>query len=216
MRAWFFAGMLAGCTIEHHVTFQLGPDAETVTTGFTCNDPANPSKLLFARAVVGSTLTFNLVVAVIDVGNHVPACLAEDVVASCADGLCHVSLADAPTRFCGTIELSAIGDAGSVPAQVTRYLRDNFPTVITEAPHHPVIVRAVATTQPCNEIEVANGDDWTAVDRAAVLGCAYSCPIDLDNADGIVELGINVDLRNATAAQCQATVDACAVFPATS
>ena len=93
------------CTIDRHVTLLLGPDDTTLTTGFTCDDPNGSGLPLLAEAWSGSNdmLTFQLVVDVIDVGEHVPSCLGEDIEAACADGACELSVADAvlrPRRSC--------------------------------------------------------------------------------------------------------------------
>jgi hypothetical protein len=204
--------LLAGCQVDRHVTLELGPDENSVTHGFTCMDPQMPQQLVFQRALTGKTLDFYLVVDVIDVGSNVPSCLAEDVVATCADGHCQVSVADAPTRFCGEVKVD-VTDAADAPRAVTTYLANNFPTVIQDAPHHPVIVRAVATTEPCTSVTVASAGTWSTLTSALVLGCAYSCPLDLDDANGTVSLGINIDLTNATPAECLQVVDECATFP---
>ena len=206
--------LLAACTVEHHVTLQLGPTSTSITTGFQCEDAAGTS--LFAKAISNGTLSFRLVVDLIDVGDHVPDCLAEEVGAACSDGSCHVSRADAPTRFCGDVEVPVAG-TDDLPTAIGAYLAGHFADAIDGVPDHPVIVRAFATTAPCSAIQVADGSDWAAPADVAdtVLGCAFSCPIDLDDAPGIVELGANVNLTNSTPAQCQAFIDDCAEFPAT-
>jgi hypothetical protein len=204
--------LLACCTVEHHVTLQLGPTSTSITSGFNCTNGSGTS--LFANAITDGQLSFRLVVDLIDVGDHTPDCLAEDVEASCTDGSCHVSRADAPTRFCGEVNIAVAGN-DNLPAAVGAYLAAHFADAIDGVPDHPVIVRAFATTAQCSEVQVADGPDWATVTDApdTVLGCAFSCPINLDEVNGIVELGANLDLHGDTPAQCQAFIDACATFP---
>jgi hypothetical protein len=203
------------CTIDRHVTLLLGPDDTTLTTGFTCDDPNGDGLPLLAEAYSGSNqmLTFNLVVDVIDVGEHVPSCLGEDIEAACGDGACQLSVADAPTRFCQTVNVGPITELAGAPAQVIAALQQQFPTVIAKAPDRPVIVRAVATMQPCGPLGSAADGAWPALDSTMALGCAYSCPLNLDDADGIVSLGLSVAVAGSDAMMCTAAVRACARFP---
>src|SRR5260370_796065 len=73
----------------------------------------------------------------------------------------------------------------------------------------PVIVRAVATQESCTEIELTNGALWVSVDKTKALGCAYSCPVQLDAVDGPISLGLDVLDKT----QCVPTMQACAAFP---
>jgi hypothetical protein len=203
------------CTIDRHVTLLLGPDDTTLTTGFTCDDPNGSGLPLLAEAWSGSNdmLTFQLVVDVIDVGEHVPSCLGEDIEAACADGACQLSVADAPMRFCQTVTVGPITQLAGAPQQVIDKLQQEFPTVIAQAPNRPVIVRAVATSEGCAELGSATGGVWPALDSTMALGCAYSCPLNLNDADGIVSLGLNVAVAGSDAMMCTAAVRACARFP---
>jgi hypothetical protein len=54
-------------------------------------------------------------------------------------------------------------------------------TVITEeAPHEPVLVRLVATVQPCPELAAT-----ASFDPDELVGCLVSCPVQLDGVDEV-------------------------------
>ncbi len=202
------------CAVERHVTIELGPPDNTITSGFTCEDPMNPGGLLFQEAYdrASDRLSFNLVVDLIDVGAHVPSCLGEEVAKTCRGGTCRVTVADAATRFCQEVSIDHPSQTAALPNQIRDLLAANDPVVFSDAPHHPVIVRVVATTQPCSEIRLDDGVVWTSLAAGEVIGCAYSCPVDLDIVDGTLEVGLNYDARDLTPQQCVHAVQACAAL----
>ncbi len=206
--------LLAACDDVHHVTLLIGTSESELSGGFTCEDPDKAGHLLFERAIGSDgSLSFSMVVDFIDLGDQFPSCLAEDVAAACTTGDCHVSVADAPARFCATVSIDR-GELAPDPEGAIRAKLAELAQVTSEAPHHPVIVRAVATMEPCAAITTPGATDWPTLERTSVLGCAYSCPVDLDDLNGTLQLGLNLDIKNASATQCQVAVGVCAVFPA--
>lgn len=201
--------IIVACAIQRHVTLLLGPSATQPSSGFQCKDPSNPGVSLFGRAASKGKLTFNLVVDLVDVGQHVPSCLGEDILSSCADGTCRATVAAAPARYCVPISVDATVDPMAVAREVLAAVKGT--AITADAPHHPVIVRAVATTDDCaTHIQVANSGVWAPLDQSLVLGCAYSCPVDLDTVDGDLSLGIGIDITALSPGQCVAAIDACA------
>lgn len=203
-------GVIVACAIQRHVTLLLGPTATQPSSGFACKDPNAPTNPLFGRANQNRHLVFNLVVDLIDVGQHVPSCLGEDILTTCANGACQATTAAAPKRYCAPLDVPAAADAMTIAQEVLAAVKTEGALITTDAPHHPVIVRAVATTDDCSNIQVANSGAWVPLDTTKVLGCAYSCPVDLDTIDGDVSLGIGIDLTKLTPTQCVQAIDACA------
>lgn len=207
---------LASCEVDHHVRLLLGPNEDTISSGFTCHDPDAPANLLVERAYDPATGTFagTLVVDVVDLGGVFPSCLAEDIEASCGSASCQLLVADAPTRFCDDTLRVPISDLADAPRELEAYLDAHYPTVIADAPHRPVILRVVITQQACADIQVQTAGAWAPLDPASVLGCAYSCPLSLDDANGTISVGLDTTLAGSSATACQEAVDVCAEFPA--
>lgn len=205
---WFLL-VLAACQQAHTVTLQLGPSDDTLTQGFTCVQDADPTKLLAQRGFDPSTgeLRFQIVVDVISLGGALPGCRGEELFAACKDmGTCAIVPRPDDRRFCVEI----VVDAASVTAALNKNLAPMLASirqqlqsggaVTLDAPNEPVIIRAVATTETCNQI------DSFAFD--ALVGCAYSCPVQLDDVDGTIALSLDT-LSN----MCEKDVRACSVFP---
>ena len=223
MRRLLVAAVVVSCAIHHHVRVVLGPADGSSSNGYECRDPLDPTKFLFARAVVDGHLRFNLVVDLIDLGGQYPGCLAEQIHNACTDASgnarCKLLRSAAPTRVCVPVDVPIAGDPG---AAIAKALRDQYSTVIDNAPDQPVILRAVATTQSCGSIQTPAGSgDWpnlasdnTPGSANTVLGCAYSCPVLLDQVADAVYIGIDIGLGTITNDQCISAIDECAVFPA--
>ena len=232
MRRLFIAAVIISCAIHHNVRLLLGPNESTISSGFLCMDPLDTSQLLFARAYTASTgtLDFRLVVDLIDLGGAFPSCLAEDIRATCLDesGPCKLLQSIAPTRICEQVSMP-FDLSTNAAVQVNNYLHAHYTGLIANATDRPVIVRAVATLESCNDVRQPSSthpDSWAHLDsddpssptaKNVVLGCAYSCPVLLDEVDDSVSLGIDlgfgVGIPNDA---CIATIDACAKFPAPS
>ncbi len=186
---------LAACDDHRTVTLLLGPDDSTLTAGFGCKDDAG--NLLLAQARTGSTYSFQLVVETVDLGLDQPGCRGEELLAACNKRPCK-----RVGRFCTTVSLSA----GSSPQAILASLHDQLghPTVLDDAPADPVVVRAVATTQPCAEL-VPPAGDYPRLDPELAIGCAYSCPVVLGDLHGTLSMALDT-LDD----HCSAEVRACA------
>ncbi|MBA3818779.1 MAG: hypothetical protein H0X17_07800, partial [Deltaproteobacteria bacterium] len=95
-----------------------------------------------------------------------------------------------------------------------RSIREELATrgdILSDAPDRPVVIRVVATTQPCDEIaQVEPGDPslYVGLDARAAVGCAYSCPVLLDEVTGSISVSLD-----ALDDRCEASVAVCAAFP---
>lgn len=207
MRALFALVLVAACQEAHTVTLQLGPTDDTLTAGFACVQDADPTRLLASRAAQpGGGLQFSIVVDVVTLGGELPGCRGEELFTACADGGCEIVPRDDGTRFCRdvTVPASAVvaamnEDLEPLLASIRTQLQAE--PVTLDAPDEPVLLRAVATTEPCSAL----ASDF---DLLELVGCAYSCPAQLDEVDGPIALSLDTLTR-----QCEREVKACAVFP---
>jgi hypothetical protein len=197
----------AACEREHRVQVKLGADDGMLGLGFRCVD--DQGALLFGRAVTGGRLEFSVIVDLIGVGDTVPGCRGEEIIRACPR-----------EQECPTLVVSADGRRACVPLSIPPPFDD--PAVVVpkvldalrglvitdDAPDRPVIVRAVATTERCEDRLVApQGDTYPVLDPDRAIGCAYSCPLQLDTVDAV---SLYLDALDE---HCEAQVRACAAFP---
>ncbi len=198
---------LAACQQAHTVELQLGPTGDTLTAGFACLQDADPTRLLANRAVQpNGGLRFSIIVDVITLGGELPGCRGEELFAACGEGACTIVPRDDGTRYCREIEVDAAAVAAAIDDDLVPLLSSirtqlRVEPVTLDAPDEPVLLRAVATTEPCGAL----GEDF---DLGRLVGCAYSCPAQLDEVDGPISLSLDTLTR-----QCEREVKACAVFP---
>lgn len=203
MRIALLLVIAAACQQTHEISLRLGPNDGTVTAGFLCVQDADPTMPLFDRALVGQTYTFRLVIDVIDLGGQFPGCRGEELVSACKGGKCKLVRRPDGTRYCKEVTFDRADLAGPDLRPLLLELREQLGTepVTSNAPDRPVILRAVATHQTCEELDAPFVD-------TELLGCAYSCPAQLDGIDGPVSLSLDV-LDTA----CEKVVRGCAKFP---
>ena len=192
---------LGACEDRRTVTLLFGPNEQTLTAGFACRDDSGA--YLFQRARAGATYDFQIVVDVIDLGPRFPGCRGEEVVAACAG----------PGGRCATIARTCTAvhiPAGSISPEpvLLKALHDQLghPQLLAQAPRAPIVARVVATTQPCAELAPADGS-FPRLAGALATGCAYSCPVVLDDFAGA--LGVALDTLDD---RCAAQVAGCAGF----
>jgi len=194
--------MVLGCERTHDVSIRLGPDDKSVTTGFQCRRADDT--FIGDIALVGDRLKFNVVVDFIDLGGGVPGCRGEELVKTCKQpGACTIATT---TRYCAPLDLpvALIGQADQ--KQLIGLVHDQLVAqgaITTDAPNGPVLVRAVATTESCAAITPGH-----AFTPDQVIGCAYSCPVVLDEIGG--PIGLSLDVLDD---HCEAQVKVCASFP---
>jgi hypothetical protein len=211
MRALFLLS-LAACQQAHVVTLQLGPSEDKLSVGFACREDPLPgmpnmmTPLLAARGIQpDGSLKFSMIVDVITLGGELPGCRGEELFSGCKDsGDCEIVPRADGSRFCVEIEVSQqavtaamADDLGPMLGEIRGRLDDE--AVTFDAPDEPVMIRAVATVEPCVPDEL---------DFEQLIGCAYSCPAQLDEVDGPIALSLD-----AINDRCEFEVKACASFP---
>lgn len=201
MRALAIVALFAaGCSTRRQVELELLDD------GFACRERGS-SSLLIERAISAGRLELSLIVDFIDLEGELPSCRGEQLAAWCVShGGCEVLPLPGGVRYCQRIELDVAGMSsqqilGAAHAELAGR------TVIEDAPDVPVLVRAVATTQTCDEVAAAIDGAFPDFAPDAVVGCAYSCPVLLDAADRVT---LAIDTFDD---DCAAQVLACAVGP---
>jgi hypothetical protein len=204
------ASIVAGCTRERELQILLGPDPLTVSQGFQCTQDADPSKLLLQRPETfdGTMVRFNLIVDFLDLGGALPGCRGEELEAACKSRRCEL-IAPGGERYCVPVAfgIALANDRVALMREITRQLRVR--PITTNAPDRPVLIRAVATSQPCTpDVVTPVGGELVSLDPALAVGCAYSCPATLDSVSGPISLSLDtLDDR------CELIVRGCAGFP---
>ncbi|HEV7559593.1 MAG TPA: hypothetical protein VGO00_29155 [Kofleriaceae bacterium] len=194
--------VVAACQRTHELQVLLGPTPDTPSAGFLCKQDADPTKFLLQRpdVLVGKTVMANVVVDIVSLGGHLPGCRGEEIVAACTPGTCTLAV-DHADRYCRPIafDVSLASNRPALMAQITSALAAQ--PITTDAPNGPVLLRAVVTSQSCDDVHTGK------IDPTLAVGCAYSCPAVLDDIDGPISLSLDV-LDD----QCEPTVRACAGF----
>ena len=197
--------VLAACQTGHEVKLLLGPDEDTISTGFVCIDDTGTE--IVRRASIGGSppvFQFAVVVDIITLGDRGLGCRGEELLTACADGACELR-----ERACRvvSVELGAPGELlADVQAQLAGF------SVVKNAPDGQVIVRIAAYDLPNPLSPMAHDCPGFLLDPATnlepnVVGCAYSCPVELDNVDTV---SVSLDTLSR---QCEPAVKLCARFP---
>ena len=205
------AAALAACSKSNEVELLLGPTDTTFSEGFLCRSRATNLPLL-ARAVEDNQLVFQLVIDVVDLQGKFPSCRGEELLAACRASPCPIAVSASPTRrYCERIAVPISMDGAELRRTIGEQLASRG-KILADAPARPVMIRAVTTQQPCDEVALVKPEDPTQyvdLDPDRALGCAYSCPVQLDEISG--SLSVSLDVLTPF---CEDTVRACAAFPA--
>jgi hypothetical protein len=248
-RQWILALSLAagtGCDQTRTVELYIGPTRDTVSDGFSCltegsgDGQLNLPDLMPGRAytpmegmpLVGD-VDFSMVIDFIEL-QGLPGCRGEEIVAWCEEHECKPMFG---RRWCQPVHLEALDFRGVTPGDLLNllaFVRDVINAHTEDiydqlrmgdlfsrnAPDEPVIVRAVATLESCDDVMRPNAtnDGYnpfnlsqgpTACEPAApapeLIGCAYSCPVLLDQVTTAVTLSID-----SATARCEPVVRVCA------
>lgn len=190
----------AGCR-RHDVHVLFGPNEETLTIGFRCVSEAT-GEPLFTR--VAQTRHFALLIDLMVIHRGSPGCRGEDLAQACGSnpGNCEILL---PHPYCIDVALSDIAvdpdDPQATLRSLAAYLREVKPVITPDAPDEITVVRAVATTEFCEDLKDR------ALDPLEAVGCAYSCPLRLDDVEDSISLSLD-----ALSERCEAEMRACAAF----
>ena len=186
---------LAACSKTNDVTLLLGPTEDKVSRGFICKHDSGD--YIMADTLVGGAVHFNLVVDVLALPGKFPGCRGEELVQFCSENDC---TAGTTRRQCIpgiTVPVPSPFNADVTAANLKAAIKGQL-DALTDLPNDPVIVRVLATTQPC---------PIAAIDETMALGCAYSCPVQLDTVD---QISVSIDALDDF---CEPQVRACAAFP---
>lgn len=190
---------LAGCAAEVNPV-QLGfPDDRVI--GLTCTDSRTGEPLITNAAVVGGAVSVSVVVDYLAF-DGVPGCRVNQLLSWCTGPGCPIARRDCvPLVLEPPLPTTTDGVLSAAVAE----LRALGP-ITDDAPDDVVLVRMVVTNQPCDALPASGRfrcDD--------LLGCVYSCPVQLDAVRGVVELELD-----ALDGQCtEAEVAVCAGVGAT-
>jgi len=207
--------LVVACQRDHAVTIWFGASEDKASTGLVCPTPGDA---LIVQGVAGNTLEFGLVIDVIDFHGTFPTCFPDDLVTTCqATGAC-----TRRNRTC-------------IDANVSFKLTDNIvldaqrelaaaPPIDFGATNTPVLVRLTAflpasgrSTTPCHAVgldDPTTASNVSLVNNAAIdlVGCAYSCPVVLDDVTTLAT-GISTPTALTTQAACKTAIEECAGFP---
>jgi hypothetical protein len=175
--------VLAACDEHRTITLELGPDDHTLTAGFACR--AETGEPLIEHAHRGAIYSFQLVIDTVELGDTFPGCRGEEVLAACGDHAC-----SRIGRFCTTIALPEADITDQAAILAALHAQIGHPLLIADAPGNPVVVRAVTTLQSCADVLPVDAT-YPRLDPDQAIGCAYSCPVILDEITG--SLGMALD-----------------------
>jgi len=180
-----FLFVLAACNTEDVKVATLSFAKQR---GFDCKDATTGA--LLASRITSNQGEASLVIDYLRLGG-VPHCRPAQLVDWCHD------------KTCPTVPEARVCMPISVPSSATpvvSLLRTLQGTVVSpSAPEDYVLVRAVVTTEACDQV-------GAKFDPHRIAGCVYSCPT-LLGADGAVLLDLDTTDNN-----CEGNVDVCAAL----
>lgn len=178
MRLIGLALLLLGCTNQNEVRLVLD---DRGSLGLQCVDSMTGESLLVERGrIVGGAAEFSVAVDYLAF-EGVPSCRPQQLLRWCNELGCPFV-----TRDCVDVRLDGpIPDA--LPQLQERVLEElaGLGPVTRNAPDGVVVIRMVISNQTCADV----GDGPHRCDD--LLGCVYSCPVQLDEVDGIVLLELD-------------------------
>lgn len=179
--------LLAGCSEEvRQVRMSFGEEGEGLD-GFLCREDEGNAFLLERASSPGAA---SLVVDFIEL-EGAPGCRSGQLIQWCATHDCRVL---AEHRTCTPFPVPDVGGTGRDEArtrvlEATRSLSGAL--VSADAPDRFIIVRATATLQPCDSVLPSEATPLPELLEDALVGCAYSCPVLLDELEQDVFLGFD-------------------------
>jgi hypothetical protein len=193
--------LLVACQRSHEVQILFGPDEDTISVGFTCVDTNNDLIILRARTAPGE-LQFALRVDVMTMGKQILGCRGEELIDACDEpGNCALAKSECTVV---TLQLSSGDDAASIIEKMRTELRKQNFIVTNDAPDTPVVIRVTLFDLQAPQTSLECPANLPIADA---VGCAHSCPVQLDDIDKV-----SVSLGTLTR-QCEGAVRLCAAFP---
>lgn len=181
--------LLAACVQYREVSVNFGKTGKGLD-GFLCKE-LDGGMLLDREGADGGLQPASIVTDIVGIENGQPGCRTGQLIEWCSEP----GRTCAPMsrlRTCLPISLPT-GVTGVDREQVRERVREQMRTlsgknIVGVAPDEFVILRMVATRQPCSEVE-GDGDTLPTLDPTRLVGCAYSCPTLFDRADDSIYLG---------------------------
>lgn len=190
---------LTACSVkEREVRLQFAGDSE-LPHGFHCRLDDDPDRRLITRILDNDPPVASLLVDFIGLGG-VPGCRASQLLAWCSEHDC-----SPVERRCIDLPLAG-GDSLAERLRESARALEGHP-VLDDAPDDPVLIRVTGVARSCDDI-LALSAASSDVPCEALIGCAYSCPVLLDQVEGDVV----VDL-DALGDRCEPEVKVCASTP---
>lgn len=182
MKRFILLLLLASCAPTRTVQLTFGESGEGLD-GFMCRDQNDALLLKRAHEDGAASLVFDFIEL-----KGVPGCRTGQLVSWCRTHECKPRT---ETRGCVPVNFAAPEETRP---KLREQLRESMRAVrgaeaIADAPNEFVLVRVVGTTQSCDEVLA---DAAKPFEPQQLLGCAYSCPVSLDDVtDESVYLGFD-------------------------
>jgi hypothetical protein len=197
--------LTVACAPTHEVELDL-----TSRRPLACVEGDGTAELVVARTMTTENRARDLVYVFDFITlTGFPRCGAGSIADFCSAGACVLS---APTRRCihiprAHLDSVVAASPGELPAPIDVVPDEALGALLTDAPDGPLLIRLVATMEDASAL--CDGAPLALFDPDLVLGCAYSCPVVLDEA----REPIAVDLDPSFGATCTfRDVEACAQF----
>jgi len=173
---------LSACVETRSVALTFGSEGEGLD-GFMCRDTSGQP--LLSR--LGTDGKASLVIDFVRLGG-VPGCRTGQLVKWCDT---HDCTPIQRTRSCVDVTLPLPGaPREELRAALLSALRaSGAKEALADAPDEFVLVRAVGTTQSCDQLLPAGDAPLPSFDATKLVGCAYSCPVLFDKVEQDVYLG---------------------------
>ena len=181
-----------GCAQQKEVKLTFGDTGEGLD-GFLCRDegPDGGAMLLERLAAQdGGVIPASLVTDFVALSGVPDGCRTGQLIKWCATHQCAPS---PTTRVCTQISLPTRVSGLTRPQlraliqTKLKALKDQI--VSPNAPDDTVMLRVLATAQPCSEVMADANGTLPAYDKPSLVGCAYSCPTRFDEVEQDVYLG---------------------------
>lgn len=188
---------LGACVQERTVTIEFSEVGDG-TAGFRCRTSDGTSAL--AQRVGRTGGEFSLVIDFLSLGPVLPGCRPSQLLNHCKAAGCQTVM-----RRCVAAHVD-LQSAGSFEERARMALSDVAGLEITDdAPDGAVLIRVVASIQPCGDLTGGASPDERPFDAGQLIGCAHSCPVILDAAPETVLVDLSTLSRD-----CESDVVACA------
>ncbi|MBI2893059.1 MAG: hypothetical protein HYY06_05870 [Deltaproteobacteria bacterium] len=183
-----------GCSTYNKVSLEFadvptGDGDVSVPHGFFCKVDGRPLAAVASEAAGEATGRACIVTDLIYWNSRqMPGCRPAELLNFCRKGENDCE----PIRR-GVVDVD-LPDGGTFAERVAQTLATvrGKPAEVYDTPALPLVVRVFATFQPCADLDPGEaGDRISGHDQDLVFGCAYSCPVWLDDVRGEILLDLD-------------------------